>query len=787
MPSYRTMSQLSLEEQIEAQRLYSKTSRTGRDIAEAFGIKVSSLTNFMADRGVPKLDSEFSLPKSVDNDVLIEKARAESRVWHEKYQTMVRREALAQRLVSAMQDSVQAITPLPLLPIVSSASTDHDQLAVALLSDLHIGEVVDPEETGGLAQYNMQIFNRRLALWTHKVIDLVTFRRSFVHVPELLIAGLGDWVSGSIHDELARTNEGHETSILSRGAYLVAQSFALLSPHFENIHFHGVVGNHGRMTKRPEAKERWNNWDYLMYQLVALFCRDIENIHFHIPKSFYTVVDANGLRLLLIHGDNIKSYMSIPFYGINRAISNFHDILQNTEHQFDGVLMGHFHSAADIDKFAGPVLISSSFKGGDEFCFLGDQNVTMFDGTVKPISEVVVGDYVLSGEGNIKRVTNAFHYDVVDRDIVSVCSRDKSRTLVGTANHHIPVTERVQHSSVKLDYSLEQAEVQLGDIEVKGKKGCRVFNRYFLHSPMRKLDNGGSFQDGFLVGLYLAEGSMNQGDQVVFSLHERELVGGGPYVNAWYGDKPVENRGGGYRRYVHVKHDPLRHAGTVWFAHSGLRELLAKWTNMGNSHTKKLVDLPIEREFAKGVLFGWLGGDGTVDMAKAMSTSAAIHDAVGVTVSDDLAYQMLQLATDLGYSSGLSKSYGGYNEESEMWHVSVNTPKETGSGRKNLNDYMASPVRGVAHSKFTGSVYDLEIEDDHSYVVEGYAVHNSVGKLFVANRPSQTLAYFHPVHGRIGTEYIYLSDADDQEIDLDDPVPDVWANVVLSGGGDATR
>ena len=47
-----------------------------------------------------------------------------------------------------------------------------------------------------------------------------------------------------------------------------------------------------------------------------------------------------------------------------------------------------------------------------------------------------------------------------------------------------------------------------------------------------------------------------------------------------------------------------------------------------------------------------------------------------------------------------------------------------------------------------------------------------------ASHPKQIVTYWHPAHGYIGKEVIYLSRYDDTESEFVDLLPDTWANIL---------
>lgn len=160
---------------------------------------------------------------------------------------------------------------------------------------------------------------------------------------------------------------------------MLSQATVSLAEHFRDIRILGVPGNHGRMTRKPPAKEQYVSWDYLFYQMWAMFCRRQTNVHFSIGKSFYNLFDVQGLTFLAMHGDSVKGWAGLPYYGIERAVMKMRQMLDLKRQRFDMVLMGHFHEAVDTERY----IINSSFVGCNEFSASklhagGEPSQTMF-------------------------------------------------------------------------------------------------------------------------------------------------------------------------------------------------------------------------------------------------------------------------------------------------------------------------------------------------------------------------------------------------------------------------
>ena len=266
---------------------------------------------------------------------------------------------------------------------VGSIKGNTPQTVVAPLSDTHIGEYVDYEEMAGLNSYSFDIFNRRLYGWASQLLTLVELRRRSVPIEKLTIPMLGDMISGDIHDELIKTNLDNCLQQMIRGANLIAQALMFLAPHFKEIDVSCVVGNHGRMARKPPMKNKYMDWDYMLYQWIAAFCKEQSNITFHIPKSYMSIIEVCNRNILIMHGDNIAGGGSIA--SVTRLLTSLRSVVQfrkgledEIEHlngiskermpsTFDSVMIGHFHRCDELDIGTGQALIVGCMKGGDEF------------------------------------------------------------------------------------------------------------------------------------------------------------------------------------------------------------------------------------------------------------------------------------------------------------------------------------------------------------------------------------------------------------------------------------
>jgi len=373
-------------------------SALSRWVADRWGVVVHRTTlQKWYDREVELLDeqqsedmedmqTDFTPEAHVKMARKIETYKGEARYWKKVAEAAIKKEAKEDLLI----DSIKKFTPsykevkkYKRRKPTGKIKGNSVQSMIAPLTDTHIGDNVELEEMMGLNEYNIDIFNKRLYGWANQVITLAELRRNSAEVGELIVPMLGDMISGDIHEELARTNNDHCMGQMIRGANLISQALMLIAPHFDKVRVPCVVGNHGRMTRKPPMKNKYMDWDYMLYQWISVFCQDQKNIEFHIPKTFMTTINVCNRNILLAHGDFINGGGSGT--SINRGVSNMRNVLsfrkglkeelnhiqdnslESIPDNYDSALLGHFHRIDEIDIGTGAVHICGCMKGGDEF------------------------------------------------------------------------------------------------------------------------------------------------------------------------------------------------------------------------------------------------------------------------------------------------------------------------------------------------------------------------------------------------------------------------------------
>ena len=325
--------------------------------------------------------------EGTDNRIKIDKKLAtykgEADYYKKLYNGLLKDNIKKEVIVDTIQEYTKGFPAVPLKQLNNSDKNPfghQKQIMVAPLSDTHVGEQVYKEQMRNLNEYNFDIFNKRMYGWTNQILKHASYRRKIAPVDELVVPMLGDMISGDIHEELARSNHMNNIEQMIRGASIIAQALMYLAPHFTKIRVPCVIGNHGRMTRKPPMKDKYMDWDYMLYQWVATFCKNQDNLEFHVPKSFLTTFKVYDKVVLIMHGDSISGAGSSG--SITAAISKLRSVFQyrkalqreiedamddDAAIEFDSVMIGHFHRIDEIDIGTGELHICGTMKGPDEF------------------------------------------------------------------------------------------------------------------------------------------------------------------------------------------------------------------------------------------------------------------------------------------------------------------------------------------------------------------------------------------------------------------------------------
>lgn len=99
-----------------------------------------------------------------------------------------------------------------------------------------------------------------------------------------------------------------------------------------------VKGNHGRISKFTNES---NNYDIMFYNSLEISLDSNKWITFNISNDFYNLVNIENHGFLLNHGNGVKMYQNIPWYGLVQRCMRWAGSMSQS---FDYMIVGHFHT-----------------------------------------------------------------------------------------------------------------------------------------------------------------------------------------------------------------------------------------------------------------------------------------------------------------------------------------------------------------------------------------------------------------------------------------------------------
>ena len=296
-------------------------------------------------------------PVKSDN-LLIEAIKKEN----ERLRSQLTREKHKTELILDTIKSSIARLPAPKIPPskISQKEYKYDpECANLVLSDLHIGEKNTYRETAGLAEYNFDIFKKRWKKLISGVEKITSIHSRAYPITRLNILNLGDNITGeTIYSNQPFYLDQDLMDQIFLGSQIVAEGIAYLAQIFPEVVLVGVPGNHGFAGKHNANR---TNFDYIFLKLLQIQLKNIQNIRIIVSESSVCLLKIENSFILLAHGNEVRSYQKLPFYGLDRFVRRWTSLAGK---RIDIVILGHHHRECQFDVAFGETMINGCFPGG---------------------------------------------------------------------------------------------------------------------------------------------------------------------------------------------------------------------------------------------------------------------------------------------------------------------------------------------------------------------------------------------------------------------------------------
>lgn len=349
---------------------------TQQQIGEKYGVGRSVISDIACGRVhtdvVPEVDLSAEEQTTLKLRGEIELLREERNAAKREMKEAAKTQGLFAAVMDEMKNRVKPMKALPpARPPLKREKARIEEHLVMHISDGHHDQIITPSDTGGLETYDFPISMCRAERYVDSVIKWTqqTLASTF-HFPSLTVLAYGDHTSGEIHGHTSRSYFRNAFKNALAIGQLHSLMYRDLAPYFEQVNIVYVPGNHGRRSMKKDYLGAHDNWDFLIAKTAELYCADLGNVAFTIPNSFCANIDIGGVGFQVFHGDDIKSSLGIPWYGLEKRRHRMQAL--NTLQR--GVPIryfccGHFHRPGSTTEVNGEMIINGAWPASDAYSF----------------------------------------------------------------------------------------------------------------------------------------------------------------------------------------------------------------------------------------------------------------------------------------------------------------------------------------------------------------------------------------------------------------------------------
>ena len=264
--------------------------------------------------------------------------------------------------------------PIKIPAWVSKRHLSKKDTAVPMIfaSDWHLDEVVNCDQMSGVNEFNRKIADTRVQNFFDNSVRVADHFINGIRYDGVYLLLGGDLFSGNIHEELKNTNESTIIESLIYWCEPIASGIRYLADKFNHVHIPCVVGNHGRLSYKPVAKNRvQDNFDYLFYNMLAMNLKDDSRITWDISQAADCRFSVNNCTFLFTHGDQFKGGSGIAgavhpwLLGNARKLRSYTGMGKSYTH----LVMGHWHQ---LTLGIQGMFVNGSLKGYDEYAAISN-------------------------------------------------------------------------------------------------------------------------------------------------------------------------------------------------------------------------------------------------------------------------------------------------------------------------------------------------------------------------------------------------------------------------------
>lgn len=277
-------------------------------------------------------------------------------------------EILVERIMEIAPTSYSP-APKVIVPERNPGGSPHS--VVLMLSDTHVGQCVDPDQTLGLGNYSFDVFLRRLQRLEDATRSILNDHTT-TPIREIVVAMIGDMMHGNLNHAAEAGQLNTAFNQFYSAGHAIAQflrNISTLAP----IRVVTAVGNHtrwGTQRKMP-TDNRYSNLDQFLYAYLQALVRDIPSIDFKLDKQPFALFEVENHVFYAGHGDHLRGgdyILGVPNHAIGRNLSstvqNFSAANMKVPHYY---LVGHLHKPITLSHTHGEFIVNGGFPGMDGY------------------------------------------------------------------------------------------------------------------------------------------------------------------------------------------------------------------------------------------------------------------------------------------------------------------------------------------------------------------------------------------------------------------------------------
>lgn len=390
--------------------------------------------------------------------------------------------------------------------------------------------------------------------------------------------------------------------------------------------------------------------------------------------------------------------------------------------------------------------------GNFDRCFPKGHKVNTING-YKDISEIVIGDEVLTHTGNYEKVYEIFKNNYNDK-LYRIKPVGNDKFIESTENHPFLIGRYSKKPHGRAWYKRKQ---NLDIIDWVKAKDIKKGDFMFIPFKKERIERTLSDEALYLLGWYLSDGNISkkgqlricfQGDQIEMALRCKEILEKYDEFLPTYFESTHRLTGKKFQSHTKKKKPSIKKikdkyayaldCTSIWF-----NNIVKKYITVLEGGEKILNQNLINQKDLIPLILGFFEGDGnqaisnydgsdrnSLTLAGTYLTmiyqfrEAILNEGIWCTISPTEAKDENhnnQLRLDIQDWNGINKIV-----ENSLKFKKVSLTRKQKENFLKKEDGFWIPIRSVEVIDFQGIVYNCEVENDHSYTVDFMATHNCV-------------------------------------------------------------